>query len=256
MDDDAIFKALADGSRRSLLDSLFAHQGQRLGDLEALLPEMTRFGVMKHLKVLEGAGLVWAEKLGREKHHYLNPMPIQAVYDRWVGKFAQPRAQSLAALKQHLEEAPMPATATHSQVFETYIRTSSQKLWDALTKGEITAQYYFGSAVESTWEQGSSYRYPNPMGGDFLSGTVLEVEAPKKLVTTFQVGWVPGAPVSKVTYLIEEVAPGTCKLTLIHDDLEPGTDLTKGLFSGWNQILSGLKTVLETGEALAVPQMG
>lgn len=255
MDEDGIFKALADGNRRTLLDALFAQQGQRLLQLEAKLPGLSRFGVMKHLRVLEDAGLVWAEKVGRDKHHYLNPMPIQAVYERWVGKFARPWAEALSALKTQLEEAPM-STATHTQVFETYIRTSPERLWAALTEGEWTARYYFGSAVEANWEAGGSYRYPNPGGGDFLTGQVLEVDPPKKLVTTFQVQWMPNAPVSKVTHLIEALPGGTCKLTLIHDDLEPGTDLTKGLFSGWNQILAGLKTLLETGEALAVPMMG
>jgi DNA-binding transcriptional ArsR family regulator len=102
-DMDAVFKALADPTRRSLLDELYAEDGQTLHALEARLP-MTRFGVMKHLKVLEEAGLVVSRKRGREKLHFLNPVPIRLVHDRWVSKFAEPWAATLSGLKHELEE--------------------------------------------------------------------------------------------------------------------------------------------------------
>jgi DNA-binding transcriptional ArsR family regulator len=102
MDEDAVFKALADGTRRTLLDALFAEDGQTLSALEARV-DMTRFGVMKHLRVLEDAGLVVARKHGREKFHYLNPIPIQLVYERWVSKYAAPWAAGLTELKNQLE---------------------------------------------------------------------------------------------------------------------------------------------------------
>ena len=101
-DDDAVFKALADPTRRHLLDRLFERDGRTLTELESEL-EMTRFGVMKHLRVLEAAGLVVALRSGREKLHYLNPVPIHEVHARWIAKFEQPRLDALAALKQHLE---------------------------------------------------------------------------------------------------------------------------------------------------------
>ncbi len=99
---DKVFKALADPSRRHLLDSLFRHDGQTLGELGSAL-EMTRFGVMKHLRVLEDARLVMIRRRGRKKLHYLNPMPIQLVYDRWVSKYRSRRARTLADLKRELE---------------------------------------------------------------------------------------------------------------------------------------------------------
>ena len=102
---DAVFKALADPTRRDLLDALFAEDGQTLTALEERLP-MTRFGVMKHLKVLEDAGLVVARKHGREKRHFLNPVPIQLIQDRWVSKYAAPWASALAELKTDLEDSP------------------------------------------------------------------------------------------------------------------------------------------------------
>ena len=102
MDDDAVFKALSDASRRLLLDLLFERDGRTLTELDAEL-EMTRFGVMKHLKVLEEAGLVVTRKRGREKLHFLNPVPIRLVHDRWVSKYAEPWASALSELKRDIE---------------------------------------------------------------------------------------------------------------------------------------------------------
>jgi DNA-binding transcriptional ArsR family regulator len=100
---DEVFKALADPTRRSLLDRLFERDGQTLGELEGRLP-MSRFGVMKHLKVLEEAGLVTTKRRGREKLHFLNPVPIRLVQDRWVSKYAEPWASALSELKHEIEE--------------------------------------------------------------------------------------------------------------------------------------------------------
>jgi DNA-binding transcriptional ArsR family regulator len=100
---DEVFKALADPTRRGLLDELFAQDGQTLGALQERLP-MSRFGVMKHLKVLEEAGLITTRRRGREKLHFLNPVPIRQVYDRWVSKYAEPWASALSELKDEIEE--------------------------------------------------------------------------------------------------------------------------------------------------------
>src|SRR5207249_8954818 len=112
---DEVFRALADPTRRSLLDELFRHDGQTLTELEARLP-MTRFGVMKHLRVLGEAHLVTTRKRGREKLHFLNPVPIRLVHDRWVSKYAEPWVATLTGLKRTLEEARM------EKVFEIYIK--------------------------------------------------------------------------------------------------------------------------------------
>src|SRR3979490_2210280 len=136
---DAVFRALADPTRRSLLDALFKQDGQTLGALEERVP-MTRFGVMKHLKLLEEAGLVVARRRGREKLHFLNPVPIRLVHDRWVSKYAEPWAAALSDLKQTLE-SPM------EKVFEIYIRTTPERLWEAITDGEIRSKYNFGARI-------------------------------------------------------------------------------------------------------------
>ena len=103
-DDDRVFKALADPTRRFLLDRLFVRDGRTLTELESEL-DMTRFGVMKHLRILEDAGLVVTRRSGREKLHYLNPVPIRLIHDRWIGKYRERHVSALAALKAELEEA-------------------------------------------------------------------------------------------------------------------------------------------------------
>src|SRR5213596_2634793 len=141
---DEVFRALADPTRRSLLDELFEEDGQTLSALEQRLP-MTRFGVMKHLKVLEEARLVVTKRRGREKLHFLNPVPIRLVHDRWVSKYAEPWAAGLSELKQNLEGRVM------EKVFEIYIKTTPERLWEAITNPELRAKYSFGVGVESDW---------------------------------------------------------------------------------------------------------
>src|ERR671915_1437106 len=147
---DAVFKALADPTRRSLLDELFRRDGQTLSALEARVP-MTRFGVMKHLRVLEEAGLVTTKRRGREKLHFLNPVPIRLVHDRWVSKYAEPWAATLTGLKKRLEEDLM------EKVFEIYIKTTPERLWEAITDPEMRSKYNFGVGVSSDWTPGSRY---------------------------------------------------------------------------------------------------
>lgn len=248
--DDEVFKALGDVSRRRLLDLLFERDGQSLSELQAHLP-MTRFGVMKHLQILEGAGLITTRKIGREKLHYLNPIPIQLVYDRWVSKYARPFARTLTGLKHELEAVTMPEKPAH--VFTIFIRTTPEKLWQALTDGELTRHYYDGCRVESTWEPGAPYRYIDSQGNTVVEGEILECDPPRHLVTTFRPLWMHNDKkyTSKLTYEIE-AAESVCKLTLIHDDLDPVYAAELGIAEGASRILSGLKTLLETGEPLLI----
>jgi uncharacterized protein YndB with AHSA1/START domain len=253
-DMEPVFRALADPNRRHLLDLLHERDGQTLLELQGHLP-MTRFGAMKHLKILEEAGLVVTRRSGREKLHYLNRVPIQLVYDRWVLKFAQPIAQSLTLLKYGLEDPSMIASPTLvTNVYEVYIRTTPEKVWHALTDGSMTKQFYFGTAIESDWKPGSPYRMVTEDGFNMLSGEVLEVEEPNKLVLTFQPHWDEEAEkagyTTRVTYEIEALTPEMVKLTTVHEGLDPSLKITAGFRDGWALISSGLKTLLETGQPL------
>jgi uncharacterized protein YndB with AHSA1/START domain len=243
---DEVFRALADPTRRQLLDELFREDGQTLRALEERFP-MTRFGVMKHLKQLEAAGLVVTQRRGREKLHYLNPVPIRLVHDRWVSKYAEPWAAGLSDLKTRLE-------ATMEKVFEIYIRTTPERLWEAITDTDIRAKYQFGCRVDSTWTKGARVEMSNPHAPALLAdGEILEVDPPHRLVQTMHAHWdeaVEAEGVSRVTWEIEPVGD-SCRLLVTHDQLREGA--CEELYGGWPMILSGLKTWLETGDVLTTP---
>jgi uncharacterized protein YndB with AHSA1/START domain len=244
---DTVFRALADPTRRSLLDELFKHDGQTLTALEQGLP-MTRFGVMKHLRLLEEAGLVTTQRRGREKLHFLNPVPIRLVHDRWVSKYAEPWAAALSDLKTRLEEETM------EKVFEIYIKTTPERLWEAITDSEMRSKYTFGVGVASDWTPGSRYEAVHPQGPTPISeGENLEVDPPRRLVQSMRALWsddVKREGTSRVTWEIEPVGD-SCRLTVTHDQLNE--DANDELYGGWPMILSGLKTLLETGELLTTP---
>jgi uncharacterized protein YndB with AHSA1/START domain/DNA-binding transcriptional ArsR family regulator len=246
---DDVFKALADATRRSLLDELFREDGQTLRMLEARLP-MTRFGVMKHLKLLEQARLVVSKRRGREKLHFLNAVPIRLIHDRWVSKYAEPWAAALSGLKHTLENPTMAPTMT--KIFEIYIKTSPERLWQAITDPEMRSKYNFGAVVTSAWTQDSRYE-GRGQGHLILEGENLEVDPPRRLVQSFRALWgddVKAEGTSRVTWEITQVAD-SCRLVVTHDQLREGAN--EQLYGGWPMILSGLKTLLETGQILTTP---
>jgi uncharacterized protein YndB with AHSA1/START domain len=243
---DDVFRALADPTRRDLLDRLFREDGQTLSALAAGYP-MTRIGVMKHLQLLEDARLVVTKRRGREKLHFLNPVPIRLVHDRWVSKYAEPWVATLSEIKEQLER-PM------EKVFEIYIRTTPEELWAAITDSEIRAKFQFGNRIESTWLPGSRYQVTNShANGPLIEGENVEVDPPRRLVQTALALWgddVEKEGTSRVTWEIEAVGD-SCRLMVTHDQLRQNAN--DQLFGGWPMILSGLKTWIETGEVLTTP---
>ena len=242
-----VFRALADPTRRDLLDSLFAHDGQTLLALTAGRG-MTRIAVAKHLAILEEAGLVVSRRAGREKRHFLNPVPIRLVHDRWVSKYTERWAASLVGLKHQLEDTTM------EKVFEIYIRTTPQRLWTAMTDPATRAHFQFGATIESNWKPDSSYEITHPNApARLVDGVNLEIDPPWRLVQSFHAHWsdvADAAGTSRVTWEIEPVGD-SCRLTVIHDQLPD--DAAPDLYGGWPMILSGLKTWLETGTELTTP---
>jgi uncharacterized protein YndB with AHSA1/START domain len=246
---DEVFRALGDPTRRRLLDELFKRDGQTLGSLEQRLP-MTRFGVMKHLKILAEAGLVVTRRRGREKLHFLNAVPIRLVHDRWVSKYAEPRAAALSELKRELESDEH----TMEKVFEIYIKTTPERLWNAITDPALRRKYTFGVSVETDWKRGSRYEGVTPASATpIFAGEILEVDPPRRLVQSYDALWgrdVEREGTSRVTWEIEQIED-SCRLTVIHDQLREGASAE--LYGGWPMILSGLKTLLETGQTLTTP---
>ena len=250
---DEVFRAISDPNRRLLLDLLAERDGQTLTELEARL-DMTRFGVMKHLRVLEDAGLVTTHRAGRHKLHYLNPTPIQLVAERWISKYAAPFTTTLSQLKRHLEDEPMSQDPPR-HVYAIVIQTTPEKVWAAITEPEMTRRYYYATAVNSDWTPGSPYTYTAEDGTVLLKGEILEIDAPRRLVTSFDAVWdadVSEDPPSRLTWEIEPLGDNACRLTCTHDGFASRTATLEQAVGGMPFILSGLKTLIETGEPLLV----
>ncbi|TDC54610.1 metalloregulator ArsR/SmtB family transcription factor [Jiangella ureilytica] len=260
MDDD-VFRALADPSRRALLDTLNRDNGQTLRQLCAGL-DMARQSVSKHLAVLEQAGLVTTERRGREKHHFLNAEPINAIADRWISRYHRGRVQALADLKTALEAAPVSDTEF---TYTTYIRTTPETLWRALTDPAFTSRYW-GATFDTDWTTGAPMVWHE--GGATIADDeqrVLEAEPHRRLSYTWHTFTPEFAAAhdfdpaevaewakeqrSKVTFTIEPVGD-MVKLTVVHDGFPSGSQVLKGITEGWPALIASLKTLLETGEPL------
>ena len=251
LDLDAAFKALADPTRRRLLDALRVRNGQTLRDLcEGIA--MARQSVTQHLDLLVGANLVVVVRRGRERRHFLNPQPIHEIERRWVRDFDQPHLDVLDVIKQRAEEKHVSSgEAFPDYVYVTYIRATPQEVWEALTDANITAIYWNGMANVSDWKVGSSWTHRIGGRSDHYDiwGRILESEAPRRLVFTFQ----PAAqaleePGSVVTYEIES-ADDVVRLTVTHQNV-PDRATLEGISKGWPTVLANLKSYLETGGAL------
>ncbi|OGO50996.1 MAG: hypothetical protein A2Z32_07870 [Chloroflexi bacterium RBG_16_69_14] len=245
-----IFRALADPNRRVLLDRLFERDGQTLGELCGYLPEMTRFGVMKHLGILEEADLVSTVKVGREKRHFINPVPIRLVHDRWISKFAEPVVDAMSAIKAQLERS----MDTIDHIYSVYIKAAPDRVWRAITDGDETVRYYYGTRVASDWAVGSPLTYAYPDGSVAADGAVLEIEPGRSVVMSFHPRWDPAieseGPV-RMTWEVVATEDGGSKLT-VTSALTPGSKAAEEFAGGIVYIVSGLKTFIETGEPLSV----
>jgi uncharacterized protein YndB with AHSA1/START domain len=253
MEDEAVFRALADPSRRRLLDLLFERDGRTLSELEAELP-MTRFGVMKHLRVLQEAGLITTRKVGRERLHYLNPVPIQLISDRWISKYSVVRASALADLKTVLEGGNGMSEASKPRlVYQIIIKAPQERVWQAITRSEFTSRYYYGCTLKTDLTVGSPFTYHLPNGSPLVEGEVVVSDPPNRLVHTYHSLWPPmneDAP-TRVTWELASLPGGVTRVTVLHEDFQSQTPTYQGLQSGgWTWILSNMKTFLETGEPL------
>lgn len=245
------FKALADPTRRLLLDKLREHNGQTLSGLCRSV-EMARQSVTQHLDLLADAGLVNVVRRGRQRFHYLNPGPIHTIGQRWIAAYEAPRLEALAAIKHRAEDYAMTADSSTvpTYVYVTYIRATAEDVWKALTDAELTARYW-GHANVSDWQPGSPWEHRRIDGSDVADvvGAVLKAEPPTCLSITFEDSDEdrPAGP-SVVTFLIEP-HDGIVRLTVTHENL-PNEDMLKGISQGWPAVLANLKSLLETGETL------
>ena len=240
---DALFKALSDPARRTLLDSLSTRDGQTLQQLQTHL-DMTRFGVMKHLGVLETAGLITTKKVGRFKHHYLNALPLQQAIDRWIEPLlVKPAARAVLDLKSRIEgKDPMQKP---DFVMQTFIKTSQDRMWDALADERNVAHYHF-MASHAT-RDGARITMFLPDGTPLMSNVILATDPKSRMEATFEPHWDGGGAPSRVIYLLEPEGDFV-KLTIEHYDLTFPVVPGKGVADGWARWAAGLKTWLETGQ--------
>ena len=246
-DADAVFRALADPTRRHLLDRLHERNGRTLGELCERL-DMTRQSTTQHLAVLEAANLVSTVRRGREKLHYLNPVPLIEIQARWIEKFEQPRLRALQAVKRQAEEhmAEQP-----DFVYVIYIEATAERVWDALTDADLTASYWGHSNVSSDWQVGSEWQHVRADGSGVADvvGSVVESERPRRLVTTWALpDDTSGRAASKVTFDVEPF-DGIVRLTVTHEGLANDEE-RRDASHGWAAVLSNLKSLLETGHVL------
>lgn len=247
---DTIFKSLADPTRRMLLDRLRETDGQTLQELQAAC-DMSRFGVMKHLSVLEEAGLIVTRKQGRFKYHYLNAVPLQEAIDRWIEPLvAKPLARGMINLKAHMEGQTMLDTTKPDFVHMTVIRCTQDALWDALTKADQLAQYHFMcSTVKGDAVEGQPTDMIRSDGSLMLRQTTLKLDPKSRIEQTFEPNFESGPTThSRIVFLLE--AEGDqCKLTCEHYDIPEGQD---GVREGWSRHVASLKSWLETGKPIKV----
>jgi uncharacterized protein YndB with AHSA1/START domain len=251
---DPVFKALADATRRALLDMLHEQSGQTLGKLCDEL-DMRRQSVSQHLDVLEQAGLVTSRRDGRRKLHYLNPVPIHQIQSRWIWKFEEPRLAALDTIKQRAEERAMTTPTTRTvpaYVYTTYIRATPEDVWDALTDSELTAQFW-GHRQVSDWSVGSRVDHvrADDSGVADASGLVMESDRPRRLVFGFDDPKRFEDRTHEPSVVTFEIEPHVdiVQLTVTHTSL-PSMDDRRACSQGWPAVLSNLKTLLETGEVL------
>ncbi|MEV1242665.1 metalloregulator ArsR/SmtB family transcription factor [Nonomuraea sp. NPDC049750] len=245
---DSVFKALADPTRRLLLDRLREHNGQTLSELCDRL-NMARQSATQHLDILERANLVTVVRRGRERLHYLNPTPIHEIEERWISGFDKPRLQAISAIKNQAEEYAMTEVPTY--VYVTYIRANAEQVWQALTDADLTARYW-GHANVSDWQPGSTWEHRRADGSGVIDvvGRVIKAEPPTRLVITFDDAPDTEAPrePSVVTFLVEP-HQDIVRLTVTHENL-PNQEMLTGISDGWPAVLANLKSLLETGEVL------
>ena len=248
---DEVFRALANPDRRLILDLLKEWPGMNVNELSEHF-EFSRFALMKHLRSLQEAGLVVSRREGVSRRLYLNAVPIQTVYDRWISQYSSFWAPRLTRMKRTLELEDEEMGTDLKHVFQLYIRTTPEKLWRAITQPEFTREYFYGTDVHTDLKPGSPIEYTSGNGqGDskrVVAGEILESVPLKRLVHSFGFTDRDDSP-TRVVYELEPMGE-MVKLTVVHDGFESKTKTYEDTGGGWPYILSGLKSYLETGEAL------
>lgn len=260
-DEASTIAAIADASRRTVLDLLRAEDGRPVKELEAALPHLGRHAVLKHVGVLERAGLVVTRKVGRRRLCYLNPSPLLDLARRWTREYTAAWGSHLVRLRDHVETGRSTTTETKGTtmtsaqttapdlVQQVVINASIERVWEAITTDEAR-NWYFGCSMTSI-DAAAEYACQTPEGVALIKGRTVEVEPPHRLVQTFDAVWdedVSSDAPSEVTWLLRQDGPLTT-LTVEHRGVA-GTETGRQASGGWLFLVSSLKSYVETGTAL------
>ncbi|MFV2113873.1 ArsR/SmtB family transcription factor [Micromonospora sp. LOL_025] len=253
MPEDAVIAAIADASRRAILDSLRRRDGQTVSELGTQLPRLGRHAVLKHLAVLEHSQLITTVKVGRHRHCYLNPVPLVELAGRWLDDYGVGWGLALSRLRDHLDSqgAPVPNAPRH--VHRIVIAAPAERVWRALTDPQESAVWYYGTGVTSTWATGAPYTYRFPDGRIAIEGIIEQVDPPRRLVMTFAARWsgaVAADPPSRVTWDIATEG-GLSTVTVTHEEVAVDSATAAHVVTGWPFLLSNVKTFVETGEPMS-----
>lgn len=256
-DVDRTIRALADPHRRALLDSLRNSDGQPVRDLEGVLPHLGRHAVLKHLRVLEGAGLVATRKIGRSRFVHLNPAAIVDLARRWIDDYSAFAGLALTRLRDHVESVGEIMATTRTLTATVVIEATPDRVWEAMADPEQTRRWFFGGLVRSGWTVGDPIEWVDSEGTSLIAGEITEIEPGVRLVHTFSATWSPETaadPVSTYRWELEAMGPAMTRVTVTHSDVPVGTPTEQQVDGGTSLVLSALKTYTETGRTM--PGMG
>jgi DNA-binding transcriptional ArsR family regulator/uncharacterized protein YndB with AHSA1/START domain len=259
VDEDAlVFRALADPTRRAILDALFEQDGQSVSALGARSPEMTRFGVMKHLRLLQEANLVTSAKAGRAKLHYLNPVPIAELADRWISKYAAPFTSALVGLDRAVRETSGVPVSRPAHVYQIYIAATPEQVWTAITDSDWTRRYLHSTAFVERPTAGQPYLTVLPDGRAAIDGMIEAMSPPAagrpgRFVQTWHIRYddeLAAERPGRVEWTVTEAGDGLTLVRLVHSRLEDSALTWEAVKDGWVWVLDGMKTLIETGQSL------
>lgn len=249
-DNDMVLMALSHPGRRALLDALHERDGQSVTDLGQALPKLGRHAVLKHLGILEDAGLVTSHKAGRTRLCYLNTTPLVALAQRWLDDYALGWGQALTRLKNTSERRPETMTTTPLHRHAIVIDASPERVWTALT--QECASWFFATTLNSSLEPGSDYTYTYSDGRLAAEGKIIVADPNKRLEMTFSPTWddavTPEVPFRMVWSLAAQ--GGATLLTVEHYDLDPSTETARQVGPGSLFLISNIKTWIETGQPM------
>lgn len=261
---DRTIRALADPHRRAMLAALRAQDGQPVRELEALMPALGRHAVLKHVRVLEEAGLVTTRKVGRSRLVQLNPTPIVELARRWLDDYAAFAGLTLARLRDHLEierDRPNPggtmSTTTRTLVATVVIEATPERIWQAMIDPDESSRWFFGGRVRSDWGRGDAIEWLDADGDSLIAGEITAIEPRVRLAHTFSATWSPETaadPVSDYEWLLEPMGESLTRVTVTHSNVQEGTPTAEQVDGGASLVISSLKTFIETGRTL--PGMG